>query len=85
MKTAKRINSLIITCLCISLVCCKNNTNRKEKKSIPIKDTITKVVYNYDNIVTNKRKEGFDWNLIDSLPVRENDTVLFREVRAMEL
>lgn len=79
MKTVKRINNILIILFCSTLVCCKQKTNPKEKVINLTKDTIPEIVYNYDNIITNKREKGFSWKLIDTLPVRENDTVLFRE------
>ncbi|WP_422091004.1 hypothetical protein [Tenacibaculum ovolyticum] len=79
MKTVKRINNILIILFCSILVCCKQKTNTKEGVANLSKDTIPEVVYNYDNIVTNKRKKGFSWKLINTLPVRESDTVLFRE------
>ncbi len=78
MKTVKKINSITIIFFCLVFVSCKQNTNTKEKVTNSSKDTISQI-YDYDNIVTNRRSDKFDWDLIDIMPVKKRDTVLFNK------
>lgn len=83
MKTVRIINSISIIFLCSLVVCCKQKKNRKEKTINSSKENIHQV-YNCNNIITNKREKGFDWNLIDSLTVKEGDTVLFYKMNRLK-
>ena len=69
------MNRLLIILLCLVVFSCKENKHKNTHIASAQKDTI---VYDYSNIVTNKHEKGFDWDLIDKLPVKEGDTVLFR-------
>jgi len=74
MTSVKTKSSLLLTFVFILLCCKKRNPAGKEQYSQ--KDT---TVYDYNNIVVNSEEEGFDFSLINTLPVRKKDTVLFRK------
>jgi len=75
MKIVKIKNSIIIL-ISILFISCKHQLDKKSTPTTEnnIKSSIQK--YDYSKI---DLKEGFSVNLIDELPVREVDTVLFRE------
>lgn len=77
-ENCKHKNSIIILILTF-LVSCQPKVNKIDRNSIPITENIIKSStekYDYSKI---DLKEGFSGKLIDELPVRELDTVLFRE------
>ncbi len=76
MKIVKRTSSVLFVLLCLMITnSCKMTLKNTEKSSNSI--VIDTIIYDYSNIETNRRKDGFDLDLIHILPVKEGDTVLF--------
>ncbi len=76
MKIVKRTSSVLLVLFCLMITnSCKMTLKNTEKSSNSI--VIDTIIYDYSNIETNRRKEGFDLDLIHTLPVKEGDTVLF--------
>ncbi len=76
MKIVKRTSSVLLVLFSLIITCsCKMTLKNTEKSSNSI--VIDTIIYDYSNIETNRRKDGFDLDLIHTLPVKEGDTVLF--------
>jgi|GEM_PF-3569404 len=68
---------LMFVLLCLTVASCKTTNNKESKKNSPVVVNSIAEVYDYSNIETNRKNDGFDWELIDTLPVKVGDTVLF--------
>lgn len=78
MRIVKIKNSIIILILTLH-ISCKPQVNKNNKNSIlTIENNIKSSIQKYDYSKIDL-KEGFSSKLIDELPVRELDTVLFRK------
>ncbi|WBX76242.1 hypothetical protein PG911_16690 [Tenacibaculum ovolyticum] len=78
MKTVDIKSNLSIVIFCLCLFSCKKATSKKVNITDYVKDSVTKI-YDYSNILINRHDDKFDLKLIDRLPVKEGDTVLFNK------
>lgn len=76
MTIVKRTSSLlmVVFCLIVTISCIRSTKNKEENKNSIVIDTI---IYDYSNIETKRGKDEFDLKLINTLPVKVGDTVLF--------
>ena len=76
MTIVKKTNRLlfVLFCLMVTASCKRATKNTESKKNNIVIDTI---LYDYSNIETNRRNDGYNGRLIHTLPVKEGDTVLF--------
>ncbi|WBX78312.1 hypothetical protein PG911_08640 [Tenacibaculum ovolyticum] len=76
MKIVKRTSRVLLILFSLIITSsCKRTTIKKENSSNNI--VIDTVTYDYNNIETNRRNDGYNGKLIHTLPVKEGDTVLF--------
>ncbi|QCE40216.1 hypothetical protein [Psychroserpens sp. NJDZ02] len=71
----KTSSTLLVLFFLIIISSCNRPRKNKEESSTIVIDTI---VYDYSNIETNRLNERYNGRLINTLPVKKNDTVLFR-------